>query len=124
MKKNMIAYFKPLQSLFFRDNCQDIGKRSLLTRFLFTNQSDPFSDLLRGKDYTKAKQKGVKSYKVINSNRYPGRSYIKRLTIFEIFDRFITTSIPEQGMLSELQGTNPTFGEILHHMPRSQTLSP
>ena len=101
MKNNVITYLKSLQSLFFRDNCQDIGKRSLLTRFLFTNQSNPFSDLLRGKDYTKAKQKRVKGYKVINSNRYSGRSYIKRLTIFEILDRFITTSIPEQGMVSE-----------------------
>ena len=57
MKNNVIIYLKSLQSLFFRDNCQDIWKRSLLARFLFTNQSDPFSDLFRGKDYRKAKTK-------------------------------------------------------------------
>jgi len=57
MKNKMIIYLKPPQSLFFRDDCQDIWERSLLARLLFANQSNPFSDLFRGKDFRKTKTK-------------------------------------------------------------------
>ena len=52
----MIIYLESPQSLIFRDDGKDIRKRSLLGRLSFTNHFDPVSDLVRRKDFKKAKE--------------------------------------------------------------------